>query len=143
MILFIDFTDQVLESRYKGCMTGTVFLDLCKAFHTVDHLLFINKLLHIWLMKHQLLCLKTSWFFWLKKLWLLRLKKPWLFWSKKLRLFWFKKLQLLRQKKPRLFRLKKPRLLRLKKVQLLRLKKLCLDRLKFWLFWLKKRCCSD
>ena len=40
----IDFTDQVLENMDKGCVTGTVFLDLRKAFDTVDHLLFINKL---------------------------------------------------------------------------------------------------
>ena len=39
----IDF-DQVLENMDKGCVTGTVFLDLRKAFDTVDHLLFINKL---------------------------------------------------------------------------------------------------
>ena len=40
----IDFTDQVLENMDKGCVTGTVFLDLRKAFDTVDHLLLINKL---------------------------------------------------------------------------------------------------
>ena len=40
----IAFTDQVLESMDKGCVTGTVFLDLCKVFDTVDHLLLINKL---------------------------------------------------------------------------------------------------
>ena len=40
----IAFTDQVLESMDKGCVTGTVFLDLRKAFDTVDHLLLINKL---------------------------------------------------------------------------------------------------
>ena len=28
----------------KGCMMGTVFLDLHKAFDTVDHLLLNNKL---------------------------------------------------------------------------------------------------
>ena len=40
----IAFTDQVLESMDKGCVTGTVFLDLRKAFDTVDHLLLFNKL---------------------------------------------------------------------------------------------------
>ena len=40
----IDFTDQVPENMDKGCVTGTVFLDLCKAFDTVDDLLLINKL---------------------------------------------------------------------------------------------------
>ena len=40
----ITFTDQVLESMDKGCVTRTVFLDLRKAFDTVDHLLPINKL---------------------------------------------------------------------------------------------------
>ena len=28
----------------KGCVTGTAFVDLRKAFDTVDHLLLINKL---------------------------------------------------------------------------------------------------
>ena len=28
----------------KGCVTGAVFLDLCKAFDTVDHMLVISKL---------------------------------------------------------------------------------------------------
>ena len=40
----IAFTDQVLESMHKGCVTGTVLLDLRKAFDPVDHLLLINKL---------------------------------------------------------------------------------------------------
>ena len=40
----IAFTDQVVESMDKGCATGTVFLDLRKAFDTVDHLLLNNKL---------------------------------------------------------------------------------------------------
>ena len=40
----IAFTDQVVESMDKGCLTETVFLDLRKAFDTVEHLLLINKL---------------------------------------------------------------------------------------------------
>ena len=40
----IAFTDQVLEKMDKGCVTGTVLLDLRKAFDPVDHLLLINKL---------------------------------------------------------------------------------------------------
>ena len=40
----IAFKDHVLESMDKGCVTETVFLDLRKAFNTVDHLLLINKL---------------------------------------------------------------------------------------------------
>ena len=38
----IAFTDQVLESTDKGCVTGTVFLDFRNAFDTVDHLLLIK-----------------------------------------------------------------------------------------------------
>ena len=40
----ISFTDQDLESMDKGCVTRTAFLDLRKAFDTVDHLLLISKL---------------------------------------------------------------------------------------------------
>ena len=40
----IAFTDQILESMDKGSLTGAVFLDLPKAFDTVDHPLLINKL---------------------------------------------------------------------------------------------------
>ena len=40
----ITFTDQILESMDKGYVTGAVFLDLRKAFDTVDHVLLINKL---------------------------------------------------------------------------------------------------
>ena len=40
----ITFTDQILESMDKGYVTGAVFLDLRKAFDTIDHLLLINKL---------------------------------------------------------------------------------------------------
>ena len=38
----IAFTDQVLESMDKGCVTGTVVLDFRNAFDTVDHLLLIK-----------------------------------------------------------------------------------------------------
>ena len=38
----IAFTDQVLESMDKGCVTGTVFLDFRNALDTVDHLLLIK-----------------------------------------------------------------------------------------------------
>ena len=40
----VEFTDQILESLDKGCVTGAVFLDLRKAFDTVDHLILVNKL---------------------------------------------------------------------------------------------------
>ena len=40
----VALTDQILESMDKGCVTGTVFLDLRKALDTVDHLLLINEL---------------------------------------------------------------------------------------------------
>ena len=40
----VEFTDQILESMDKGCVTGAVFLDLRKAFDTVDHLILVNKL---------------------------------------------------------------------------------------------------
>ena len=41
--VLIAFTDEILESMDKGCVTGAVFLDLRKAFDTVDHLLLISK----------------------------------------------------------------------------------------------------
>ena len=40
----VEFTDQILESMDKGRVTGAVFLDLRKAFDTVDHLILVNKL---------------------------------------------------------------------------------------------------
>lgn len=40
----IAFTNQSLETMDKGCLTGTVFLDLPTACDTVDYLLPINKL---------------------------------------------------------------------------------------------------
>ena len=40
----IEFTDQILESMDKGCVMGAVFLDLRKAFDTVDRLIRVNKL---------------------------------------------------------------------------------------------------
>ena len=38
------FTDNILQSLDKGGFTGTVFLDLSKAFDTVDHVFLVEKL---------------------------------------------------------------------------------------------------
>ena len=40
----INFKDQILENMDNGQVTGSVFLDLRKAFDTVGHLILINKL---------------------------------------------------------------------------------------------------
>ena len=40
----IDFTDRILENMDSGQVTGAVFLDLRKAFDTVDHLILVHKL---------------------------------------------------------------------------------------------------
>lgn len=39
----IAFTDQILNFMDKGCVTGALFLDPLKAFHTVKYLIFMNK----------------------------------------------------------------------------------------------------
>lgn len=38
------FADNILQSLDNGCFTGAVFLDLFKAFHTVDRTLLVKKL---------------------------------------------------------------------------------------------------
>ena len=38
------FTDNILQSLDSGCMTGAVFIDLSKAFDTVDHEILVRKL---------------------------------------------------------------------------------------------------
>ena len=38
------FTDNILQSVDRGGFTGAVFLDLSKAFDTVDHVLLVEKL---------------------------------------------------------------------------------------------------
>ena len=76
----ITFTDQILESMDKGYVTGAVFLDLRKAFDTVD--LLINKLkglewqekvwhgsAHISLAKLSKRCVKMNCLPQLKSLW--------------------------------------------------------------------------
>ena len=40
----INFKDQILENMDNGQVTGSVFLDLRKAFDTIGHLILINKL---------------------------------------------------------------------------------------------------
>ena len=39
-----DLTNECLQALDHGEMTGTVFLDLSKAFHCVDHKIILEKL---------------------------------------------------------------------------------------------------
>jgi len=43
-ITLTHFLDTVLDNMDKGLVTGAVFLDLIKAFDTVDHQRLIHKL---------------------------------------------------------------------------------------------------
>ena len=43
-IALTHFTDAILEQMDKGQLTGAVFLDLSKAFDTVDHTILFSKL---------------------------------------------------------------------------------------------------
>lgn len=40
----INFTDGILDHMDQGKVTGVVFLELCNAFDTVDHVILVNKL---------------------------------------------------------------------------------------------------
>ena len=51
------FTDNILQNMDAGSFTGAVFLDLSKAFDTVDHPLLLQKLTHIGLTTST-----TQWF---------------------------------------------------------------------------------
>ena len=43
-VALAHFSDTILDNMDKGSVTGTVFLDLTKAFDTVDHQRLIHKL---------------------------------------------------------------------------------------------------
>lgn len=44
LLLFVGFTDDLLTNMDEGKFTGVVYLDLKKAFDTVDHMILILKL---------------------------------------------------------------------------------------------------
>lgn len=46
-IAITHFTDSVLDSMDKGRVTGAVFLDLSKAFDTIDHMSLLQKLTNV------------------------------------------------------------------------------------------------
>ena len=56
------FTDNILQNMDAGSFTGAVFLDLSKAFDTVDHPLLLQKLTNIGLTTST-----TQWFRYLDK----------------------------------------------------------------------------
>ena len=40
----VNLHDQLLQNMNNGTMTGTIFIDLCKAFDTMDHSILLQKL---------------------------------------------------------------------------------------------------
>ncbi len=56
-IALAHFTDNILENMDNGYLTGALFLDLSKAFDTIDHTVLLNKLNAIGLKRNT-----TDWF---------------------------------------------------------------------------------
>ena len=53
------FTDNILQNMDTGRFTGAVFLDLSKAFDTVDHHLLLQKLINIGLTDSTVQCFRS------------------------------------------------------------------------------------
>ena len=46
--------------NYKGLLTGLIFLDLSKAFHTLDHIMLLEKLVAFGFDESSVQCFNTS-----------------------------------------------------------------------------------